>query len=135
MTPSATPSIARADPGLAPVGPRGRSRSMKGAVYVKPGRITLEERLIPNVGPRDALLGVTMTPICGTEVHILKGEYPVDRRLIVSHEPVGVIEELGQAVSGYAIGQRVIAGAITPCGHCYACLGGSSSQCGGKAMG
>src|SRR5690606_6159954 len=51
------------------------------------------------------------------------------------HEPVGVIEELCSAVTGYSVGQRVIAGAITPCGQCNACLGGDQSQCGGKAMG
>jgi len=47
----------------------------------------------------------------------------------------GVIEELGSAVSGYEIGQRVIAGAITPCGQCHMCLDGNQTQCGGKAMG
>jgi threonine dehydrogenase-like Zn-dependent dehydrogenase len=108
---------------------------MKAAVFVEPGRIVLEEKAIPRIGPRDALLRVTTTTICGTDLHILKGEYPVARGLTVGHEPVGVIEELGEAVSGYSIGQRVIAGAITPCGQCYACLDGSSSQCGGKAMG
>jgi threonine dehydrogenase-like Zn-dependent dehydrogenase len=53
----------------------------------------------------------------------------------VGHEPVGVIEELGEAVTGYEIGQRVIAGAITPCGQCHSCLDGNQAQCGGKAMG
>ena len=53
----------------------------------------------------------------------------------MGHEPVGIIEELGEAVVGYTVGQRVIAGAITPCGQCYSCLGGSPSQCGGKPMG
>ena len=108
---------------------------MKAAVFAEPGRIVLEDKPIPQVGPRDALLRVTTTTICGTDVHILKGEYPVARGLIVGHEPVGVIEELGSAVSGYAVGQRVVAGAITPCGQCHACLGGNQSQCGGKAMG
>jgi threonine dehydrogenase-like Zn-dependent dehydrogenase len=108
---------------------------MKAAVFVEPGRIVLEEKPIPWVGPRDALLRVTTTTICGTDVHILKGEYRVARGLTVGHEPVGVIEELGAAVSGYEVGQRVIAGAITPCGQCYACLNGNQSQCGGKAMG
>ena len=108
---------------------------MKAAIFVEPGRIVLEDKPIPRVGPRDALLRVTTTTICGTDVHILKGEYPVARGLTVGHEPVGVIEELGSAVSGYKIGQRVIAGAITPCGQCHACLGGNQSQCGGKAMG
>lgn len=108
---------------------------MKAAIFAEPGRIVLEEKPIPQVGPRDALLRVTTTTICGTDVHILKGEYPVARGLTVGHEPVGVIQELGTAVTGYEIGQRVIAGAITPCGQCHACLGGNQAQCGGKAMG
>jgi threonine dehydrogenase-like Zn-dependent dehydrogenase len=108
---------------------------MKAAVFKEPGRIVIEERPIPRVGPTDALLRVTLTTICGTDVHILKGEYPVAPGLIVGHEPVGVIEQLGNAVTGYEIGQRVIVGAITPCGQCYACLGGHSSQCRGRPMG
>jgi len=50
--------------------------------------------------------------------------------LIIGHEPVGVIEELGAGVSGYEVGQRVLVGAITPCGQCRACLSGQHSQCG-----
>jgi threonine dehydrogenase-like Zn-dependent dehydrogenase len=99
--------------------------TMKAAAFVGPGRIELQEKPIPKVGPRDALLRVTTTTICGTDVHILKGEYPVTPGLIVGHEPVGVIEELGAAVTGYEIGQRVIAGAITPCGQCHSCLDGT----------
>jgi alcohol dehydrogenase len=109
--------------------------TMRAAVFVEPGRIALQEKPIPAVGPRDALLRVTTTTICGTDVHILKGEYPVARGLTVGHEPVGIIEELGEAVTGYSVGQRVIAGAITPCGQCHSCLGGTQSQCGGRAMG
>jgi threonine dehydrogenase-like Zn-dependent dehydrogenase len=108
---------------------------MKAAVFIEPGRISLADKPIPRVGPLDALLRVTTTTICGTDVHILKGEYPVARGLTVGHEPVGVIEELGAAVTGYELGQRVIAGAITPCGQCHACLRGDLAQCGGKAMG
>ncbi len=108
---------------------------MKAAVFVEPGRIVLEDRLKPRPGPRDALLRVTTTTICGTDVHILKGEYPVRPGLIVGHEPVGVIEELGASVVGFEVGQRVIAGAITPCGQCGTCLDGQHSQCGGRAMG
>jgi len=110
-------------------------KTMKAAVFVAPGRIELQERPIPEIGPTDALLRVTTTTICGTDVHILKGEYPVRSGLIVGHEPVGVIEKLGSAVTGFEVGQRVIAGAITPCGQCNSCLDGVSSQCGGKAMG
>ncbi len=108
---------------------------MKAAVFVKPGKIELQERPIPTVGPTDALIKVTTTTICGTDVHILKGEYPVAPGRIVGHEPVGVIHELGSAVTGYNIGQRVIVGAITPCGQCYSCLDHHQAQCGGKAMG
>jgi threonine dehydrogenase-like Zn-dependent dehydrogenase len=101
---------------------------MKAAVFVEPGRIVLDEKPIPDVGPLDALVRVTTTTICGTDIHILKGEYPVARGLIVGHEPVGVIEKLGSAVKGYREGQRVIAGAITPSGHSYACLAGDHAQ-------
>ena len=89
---------------------------MRAAIFVEPGRIVLDEKPIPDVGPLDALVRVTTTTICGTDVHILKGEYPVAKGLTVGHEPVGVIEKLGSAVQGYREGQRVIAGAITPCG-------------------
>lgn len=109
--------------------------TMKAAVFERPGRIVLREKPVPRVGPTDALVRVTTTTICGTDVHILKGEYPVTPGLTIGHEPVGVIEELGSAVHGYAPGQRVIAGAITPCGQCSPCLDGLQSQCGGKLMG
>ena len=101
---------------------------MRAAVFVKPGRIVLDEKPVPDVGALDALVRVTTTTICGTDVHILKGEYPVARGLTIGHEPVGVIEKLGSAVQGYREGQRVIAGAITPSGWSHACLCGSGSQ-------
>lgn len=104
------------------------AKTMKAAVFVEPGRIALDERPIPQVGPLDALLRVTTTTICGTDVHILKGEYPVRRGLIVGHEPVGIVEQLGSAVRGFREGQRVIAGAITPSGYSNACLSGYCSQ-------
>jgi alcohol dehydrogenase len=114
---------------------------MKAAVFVAPNRIVLDEKPIPDVGPLDALVRITTTTICGTDVHILKGEYPVARGLTIGHEPVGVIEKLGSSVQGYREGQRVIAGAITPGGYSAACLCGHHSQDGAgtrhgfKAMG
>ncbi|HEX6113412.1 MAG TPA: NAD(P)-dependent alcohol dehydrogenase [Geminicoccaceae bacterium] len=101
---------------------------MKAAVFVEPGCIVLDEKPIPEVGPLDALVRVTTTTICGTDVHILKGEYPVRKGLTVGHEPVGVIEKLGSAVQGYREGQRVIAGAITPSGYSNASLAGCHAQ-------
>ena len=101
---------------------------MKAAIFVEPGRIVLDDKPMPDVGPLDALMRVTTTTICGTDVHILKGEYPVANGLTIGHEPVGVIEKLGSAVTGYREGQRVVAGAITPSGWSNACLCGTSSQ-------
>ncbi|WP_254277009.1 NAD(P)-dependent alcohol dehydrogenase [Halomonas sp. 3H] len=104
---------------------------MKAAIFVEPGRIEIDDRPIPDIGPNDALIRVTTTTICGTDVHILKGEYPVEKGLIVGHEPVGVIEKLGANVQGYREGQRVIAGAICPSFTSYACQDGCSAQDGG----
>ena len=101
---------------------------MKAAVFVETGRIVLDDKRIPDVGPLDALIKVSTTTICGTDIHILKGEYPVARGLTVGHEPVGVIHKLGSAVQGYREGQRVIAGAITPSGWSNACQCGYGSQ-------
>lgn len=101
---------------------------MKAAVFIEPGRIELADKPIPDVGPNDALIRITTTTICGTDVHILKGEYPVAKGLTVGHEPVGVIEKLGSAVTGYKEGQRVIAGAICPNFNSYAAQDGAPSQ-------
>ncbi|MCL4107862.1 UNVERIFIED_CONTAM: hypothetical protein GTU68_001179 [Idotea baltica] len=106
---------------------------MKAAIFVEPGRIVLEEKPIPEVGPSDALIRITTTTICGTDVHILKGEYPVEKGLTVGHEPVGIIEKLGRNVQGYSEGQRVIAGAICPSGYSNASLEGLHSQDGQSA--
>ena len=101
---------------------------MKAAIFVEPGRIVLDEKPLPDVGPLDALVRITTTTICGTDVHILKGEYPVAKGLTIGHEPVGVIEKLGSAVKGYREGQRVIAGAICPSYYSAACMCGCPSQ-------
>ncbi len=101
---------------------------MKSLVFVEPGRIELADKPIPDVGPNDALMRITTTTICGTDVHILKGEYPVKKGLTIGHEPVGVIEKLGSAVVGYQEGQRVIAGAICPSFTSYSSQDGFPSQ-------
>ena len=104
--------------------------TMKANVFHAPDDIRVEEVERPRPGPGDALIRVTLTTICGTDVHIVKGEYPVKPGLTIGHEPVGVIEALGEGVTGYALGERVLVGAITPCGQCHACLSGHLSQCG-----
>jgi len=103
---------------------------MRAAIFIEPGKIILGEKPLPKPGPLDALIRVTMTTICGTDVHILKGEYPVKSGLTIGHEPVGVIAKLGNQVQGFKVGQRVIAGAISPSGTSNASLSGFHSQCG-----
>jgi threonine dehydrogenase-like Zn-dependent dehydrogenase len=103
---------------------------MRATVFRGPNDIRVEEVERPRPGPGEALLRITLTTICGTDLHILRGEYPVKPGLIIGHEPVGVIEELGPGVTGYEPGDRVLVGAITPCGQCHACLSGHLSQCG-----
>jgi len=68
---------------------------MKAAVFRGPGTIEIEERKKPVTRAGEAVIRVTTTTICGTDVHIVKGEYPVKPGLILGHEPVGIIESLG----------------------------------------
>jgi threonine dehydrogenase-like Zn-dependent dehydrogenase len=110
--------------------------TMKAVVFRGQDRIAIEEvpKPVPKAG--EAVIRITATTICGTDVHIVRGEYPVAPGLTLGHEPVGVIEELGAGLEKeYAVGQRVIVGAITPCGQCFYCLNGAHSQCGGALGG
>jgi len=103
---------------------------MLATVFHGKDRISVEEVEKPRPGPGEALIRITLTTICGTDLHILRGEYPVNPGLIIGHEPVGVIDELGAGVTGYQVGDRVLVGAITPCGQCNACVSGHLAQCG-----
>ena len=107
------------------------AETMRAAVYRGPRDIKIEEVARPSCGPPDAIVRVTTTTICGTDSHIWRAEYPVAEGRIVGHEPAGVIEELGEAVQGYSVGDRVVVGAITPCGACYFCQHGDFAQCAG----
>jgi threonine dehydrogenase-like Zn-dependent dehydrogenase len=104
---------------------------MRAAVFHSQGEIHLDTVPLPACGPTDAIVRVTTTTICGTDVHIWLGEYPVEPGRIIGHEPVGVIAALGNAVVGYEIGDRVLCGAITPCGSCFFCQSHSEAQCAG----
>lgn len=108
---------------------------MHANIFRAPGDFGLEERPIPKAGFGEAVVKVRLTTICGTDIHIVKGEYPIQPGTIIGHEAVGTIHELGPGVTGYEIGQRVLVGAITPCGQCEPCLAGDKSQCGGALGG
>jgi alcohol dehydrogenase len=109
--------------------------TMKALVFRKPNQIGIEEVPIPRPASGEVVIRITLTTICGTDLHILKGEYPVKPGLTIGHEPVGVIHEIGPGVIGYRVGDRVLVGAITPCGQCNFCLSGNWSQCGGAIGG
>jgi len=104
--------------------------TMKATVFHSANNIRVEEVPRPSAGVNEAVIKITLTTICGTDLHILRGEYAVKPGLVIGHEPVGVIEELGEGVTGYKIGDRILVGAITPCGQCRACLSGQWAQCG-----
>src|SRR4029077_8075720 len=111
-------------------------KTMKAVVFIAKDRIAVEEVPRPVPGAGAAVIKITRTTICGTDVHIVRGEYPVKPGLVLGHEPVGVIAELGPGLDDlYHVGERVIVGAITPCGQCFYCLNGSHSQCGGALGG
>jgi len=104
--------------------------TMRANVFHGMNQFGVQEVARPRAGPGEAVIRVTLTTICGTDLHIIRGEYPVKPGLVIGHEPVGVIEEIGPGVTGYLIGDRVLVGAITPCGQCHACLSGHQAQCG-----
>ena len=103
---------------------------MRATVFHGVNDIRLDEVPHPRAGIGEVVIRITLTTICGTDLHIAKGEYPVRPGLVIGHEPVGVIDEIGLGVVGFKTGDRVLVGAITPCGQCRACLSGQSAQCG-----
>jgi len=118
-----------------PVEQEKQTSTMKALVFYGPEKIALESVPIPRAGVGEVVIRVTLTTICGTDLHILRGEYPVKPGLIIGHEPVGYVYEIGEGVTGYQVGDRVLVGAITPCGQCNFCLSGNWSQCGGPLGG
>ena len=106
--------------------------TMRANVFRGVNDFRIEEIERPRADVGEAVIRVTLTTICGTDLHIVRGEYPVKSGLVIGHEPVGVIAELGAGVVGYEVGDRVLVGAITPCGQCRGCLSGQWAQCGGR---
>lgn len=104
---------------------------MKALVYHGPGKIALEERPTPSIEKAtDAVIRITKTTICGTDLHILKGDVPeVTEGRILGHEGVGVVVSTGSAVTNFKKGDHVIISCITSCGKCRYCKQGMYSHC------
>jgi len=105
--------------------------NMKALVFHGPKRLALEDKPKPAImQATDAIVRITTTTICGTDLHILKGDVPTitDGR-ILGHEGVGIIEEVGASVLGFHKGDRVLISLITSCGRCAFCKKGMYSHC------
>src|ERR1700684_3528559 len=105
--------------------------AMKAFVYLGPGKKALEERPKPDLtAPTDAIVKITKTTICGTDLHILKGDVPTCQPgRILGHEGVGVIDQAGRAVTAFKPGDRVLISCITSCGKCEYCRRAMFSHC------
>src|SRR5450432_1106600 len=104
---------------------------MKALVYHGPGKRSLEDKPIPTISDiNDAIVRITKTTICGTDLHIMKGDVPeVTDGRILGHEGVGIIESVGSSVSNFRVGDRVLISCITSCGKCDYCRKGMYSHC------
>jgi alcohol dehydrogenase len=104
---------------------------MKALVYHGPGKKSWEEKPKPAINETtDAIIKILKTTICGTDLHIMKGDLPevIDGR-IIGHEGVGIVEEVGSSVSNFKKGDHVIISCITSCGKCEYCKKGMYSHC------
>jgi alcohol dehydrogenase len=105
-------------------------KKMKGVVFHEIGNISLEELDVPKIQkPSDAIVRITLSTICGSDLHLIHGQTVVDPESPIGHECVGAIEEVGEDVSSFRAGDRVIVPTFVHCGNCFYCRKGSTSQC------
>ena len=104
---------------------------MKALVYKGPGEKALENRPKPKItAPTDAIVTITKTTICGTDLHILKGDVPsCQPGRILGHEGVGIIDQIGSGVTTFKPGDRVLISCISACGKCVYCRKNMYSHC------
>lgn len=103
---------------------------MKAAVFHKPGDISVENVPDPQIlDPRDIILKVTSTAICGSDLHILSGSVPQKEDMIMGHEFMGIVEEVGSAITNLKKGNRVVVPFPIACGKCFFCTHEASPAC------
>ena len=105
--------------------------TMMALVYHGPGQIAFEVHARPTIiAPTDAIVRITRTTICGTDLHILKGDLPsCTPGRILGHEGVGVIDSVGPAVTAFKVNDRVLISCVSACGKCSYCRKGMFSHC------
>src|SRR3954452_7368437 len=98
---------------------------MKAVVVHEPGKVCVEEVPMPEVGPKDVLVQVSACGICGTDIHIIDGEFPPTQYpIIIGHEFGGTVSQIGAEVVDFEVGDRVGVDPTLNCGECYFCLRG-----------
>ncbi|MBO9641486.1 MAG: alcohol dehydrogenase catalytic domain-containing protein [Pseudacidovorax sp.] len=109
---------------------------MRAVVYREPGRVEVAEVLRPVLAAdTDALVRVQLAGICGTDLHVVRGDFPgMQPGMVVGHEFVGEVVEVGRAVKRFRVGDRVMSSDFTACGRCPWCDAGDHWQCGERAF-
>ncbi|MGX0086809.1 alcohol dehydrogenase catalytic domain-containing protein [Staphylococcus epidermidis] len=104
---------------------------MKAYEYLKPGHAQLTDKEKPTItSSTDAIIRIVKTTICGTDLHIIKGDTPeVQSHTTLGHEGIGIIEEIGDNVNNFKVGDKVIISCISSCGKCYYCKKGIYAHC------
>ncbi len=104
---------------------------MKALVYLGPKKMAVEERPMPKIAASsDAIVKMTKTTICGTDLHILKGDVATcTPGRVLGHEGIGIVEEVGSGVSAYKKGDRVLISCVSACGKCEYCRKQMYSHC------
>src|SRR5271156_6102869 len=120
-----------AELGLANADARTRESTMKALVYHGPGECAWEDKPRPTIqAPGDAIVRITTSTICGTDLHILKGDLPaVTDGRILGHEADGTVESIGSGVKTVKCGDRVLVSCVTACGSCRFCREARFGQC------
>jgi D-arabinitol dehydrogenase (NADP+) len=103
--------------------------AVRAVVIAAPGRVAVEEVAVPSPGPGDVLIRVRAAGICGTDLHILDGEYEAHYPIVPGHEFSGEVAALGAGVEGLSVGDRVTADPNIPCERCIPCRRNEQNQC------
>ena len=101
---------------------------MKAAILTKPGQFEVREVDKPKCGQGEILIKVKACAVCGTDLRIFRGQKKIDVQ-ITGHEISGIIEEIGEGVEGYSVGDKVIPETVVGCGVCEACKKGEENRC------
>lgn len=105
------------------------------ALVARSGSVVLEERPIPSAGDTEVVVRTTAASLCGADTSGVTGSFGVADGTIIGHESVGVVAEVGRAVQGFSVGDRVAVGSATACGQCRNCQRNDHGHCRGKLWG